>query len=294
MKMKKTIAVLAAIAAVAFLSVDEVENQALQISGVVSTPPGNLATVGSPISNTRVEYVEDGADDSTALVATTDQNGRFSFTAGNSGIVTASKSGRATISVGWRRGTGALRIELPSEATLTGRAYDMANRRSIANAYLSVVVAHRVNPHSKAVLADSGSFDFDGLPPGPATLFVQATGYAPAIARTTLGDGGNRNVDVGMLLEGSVSGSVVDGQNNAVSGALVDVLYSGFTDAALPVSGIGGHVLTGSDGLFKVTGIVPGEGFSIYAELEDGRRSNSQSLTATAGVPIENVVLTIQ
>lgn len=293
MRMKKMAPVLAAFVVVAIPSVSVVENQERQISGVVSTPPGNLATVGSPIANARVEYVEDGADNSTALVATTDQNGRFSFTAGDSGIVTASKSGRATISVGWRYGTGALRIELPSEVTLTGRAYDMANRRNIANAYVSVVVAHTVNPHSTAALADIGSFDFRGLPPGPATLFVQARGYAPAVARTTLSSG-SQTADVGMLLEGSVSGKVVDGQNNALSGALVEVSYNGFTDAALLASGIGGYILTGNDGLFRVTGIVPSQGFSIYATLEDGRRSNSQSLTATAGVPLQNVVLTIQ
>lgn len=294
MKTKKIIAMLAAGATVASLSVSKVENQGRQVSGVVSTTPSILAATGSPISNARVEYVEDGADDSTALVATTDQNGRFAFTAGGSGIVTASKSGRATISVGWGRDTGALRIELPSEATLTGRAYDMANRRSIANAYVSVMVDHPVNPHSTASLADGGSFDFRGLPPGSVTLFVQARGYAPAVARTTLAAGGSRNVEVGMLLEGSVSGNVVDGQNNAVSGALVEVVYNGFTDAALLSSGISGYILTGNDGLFRVTGIVPGEGFSIYAELADGRRSNSRLLTATAGIPLQNIVLTIQ
>ena len=96
-----------------------------------------------------------------------------------------------------------------------------------------------------------------------------------------------------MLLEGSVTGSVVDAQDNAVGGALVEIEYQGFPDAALLSSGVSGYVLTGDDGRFLVTGIVPNEGFSIYAELEDGSRSDSQTLTATPGTLIEGVVLTI-
>ena len=288
---KKMVAVLAAGAVVTFLSIDEVENQGRQVTGVVARTPSGLATTGSPIQNARVEYVEDGADDSTALVATTDQNGRFAFPAEGSGIVTASKSGLATISVGWRSGTGALRIELPSPATLTGRVYDMASRRTIVEAHVSVMVDHPVNPRSSAVLTDNGSFDFDGLPPGSAVLLVQARGYAPTAATATLTGGRSRNVEVGMLLEGSVTGSVVDAQGNAVGGALVEIEYQGFTDAALLSSGVSGYVLTGDDGRFLVTGIVPNEGFSIYAELEDGSRSDSQTLTATPGIPIESVVL---
>ncbi len=49
--------------------------------------------------------------------------------------------------------------------------------------------------------------------------------------------------------------------------------------------GIGGHVMTDDDGLFFVNGIVPNERFSIYAELEDGSRSDVQSLTTTPGDP---------
>ena len=293
-KMTKMVAALAACAAVAFLSIDEVENQERQITGVIARTPSGLITVGSPIQNASVEYVEDGAAGSTALIATTDRNGRFSFTAGGSGIVTASKSGFATISVGWRSDTGALRIELPAPATLTGRTYDMASRRTILGAHVSVMVDHEVNPHSSAVLTDTGSFEFRGLPPGSAVLLVQARGYAPTVETTTLAGGRSRNVEVGMLLEGSVVGNVVNAQNNAVGGALIEVMYDGFADAGLLASGISGHIMTGDDGRFRVNGIVPDQRFSIYAELEDGSRSGSQSLTATPGIPIENVVLTIQ
>ena len=294
MNTKKMIAMLAAVAAVAYLSVGEVENQERQITGIVEYPLSDLETVKRPIRNVRVEYVEDEADDRNALITTTDENGRFSFTAGESGVVTASKSGRTTISVGWQDGVGTLRIELPPPATLSGRTYDMATRRSIANAHVSVMVDHSVNPHSNAVLTETGDFAFTGLPPGSAVLMVQARGYAPTTATVTLAGGNSRNVDVGMLQEGSVTGMVVDAQGDAVSGALIEFAYGEFTDSALLLSGVGGHVLTGDDGQFLVTGIVPNERFSIYAELEDGSRSGSQTLTASPGMSIEGVVLRIE
>jgi len=63
------------------------------------------------------------------LVTTTDDDGRFSFDAGEPGVVTASKSGLTTISVGWRNDSGTLRIELPTPATLSGRAYKLDHYR---------------------------------------------------------------------------------------------------------------------------------------------------------------------
>lgn len=96
-----------------------------------------------------------------------------------------------------------------------------------------------------------------------------------------------------MLLEGSVSGSVVDSHSNAVANALVEVEYHGFTDSDLLSTGIGGYVMTDDDGLFFVTGIVPNEGFSIYAELENGNRSDVQSLTTAPGATLQNITLTL-
>ena len=295
MSTKKMIATVAAFAAVTSLSIDEVENQqGRQVTVVVTETPTGLESSGQSIQNARVEYVEDGADDSTAIASTTDANGSLKFTAGNPGIVTASKSGFTTISVGWRTDSGStLRIELPPPASLSGLVYDMANRQAILEAHVSVMVDHLVNPHSNAGLVENGNFAFDGLPPGTAVLLVQAPGFAPATASTTLISGDSHNVDVGMLLEGSVSGSVVDGQGDAVTGALIEIVYDGFENADLLSSGLSGYVLTGDDGLFLATGIVPNEQFSIYAELEDGSRSNVQTLTATPGFTIENVVLRI-
>ena len=295
MSTKKMVAAAAAFAVVASLSIDDVENQqGRQVTVVVTQTPTGLATTGQPIEDARVEYVEDGADDSASIASLTDANGSLKLTVGNPGIVTASKSGLTTISVGWRTDSGStLRIELPPPASLSGRVYDMANRQAVLEAHVSVVVDHTVNPHSNAGLVENGNFAFNGLPPGAAVLLVQAPGFAPATASTTLVAGDSHSVDVGLLLEGSVSGSVVDGDGDAVAGALVEIVYDGFENADLLSSGLSGYVLTGDDGLFYATGIVPNEQFTIYAELEDGSRSDTHTLSATPGITIENVVLRI-
>lgn len=45
--------------------------------------------------------------------------------------------------------------------------------------------------------------------------------------------------------------------------------------------------MSDSDGKFFVNGIVPDEGFEVYGETEDGRRSPSLSLQATPGVTVD-------
>ncbi len=151
MKMKKMLATVAAVAAVVSLSVGEVENQERQITVVVTQVPTGLASSGSPIPNAHVEYIEDGADAGTAIASTTDTNGSLKFTAGNPGVVTASKSGFTTISIGYNRSSDStLRIALPPPASLTGVVYDMATRRAVRDALVSVLADYSVNPHSNA------------------------------------------------------------------------------------------------------------------------------------------------
>jgi hypothetical protein len=136
------------------------------------------------------------------FTSTTDANGSLKLTVGNPGIVTVSKSGFTTISVGYESGS-TLRIELPSPASLSGSVYDMATRRAVGDAYVSVVADYSVNPHSNAVLTENGSFSFNGLPPSPTVLMARAPGFAPTIASTTLIADDSHNVNVGMLLEGA-------------------------------------------------------------------------------------------
>lgn len=269
-----------------------VENQARAVTGTVTTEPsGLLQSSGRPIEGVRIEYSEDGS--AAVHVTTTDASGNFSFPAGSSraGIVTASKSGLATVSVGWPPLAGSdLQIALPEPATLTGRIYDMATRRAVGRGLVSVMVDHSVNPVSASVFMDGGRYEFTGLLPGSATLAVNVQDYAPTYTTVSLAAGERQQADIGLLLDGSVIGTVVDADGSAVSGATISAEYLSFDGAAFVGHYIGGFTRTGTDGRFRVTGIVPDESFVVHAEL-DGRRISSSTLRATPGTPIEGVVL---
>lgn len=283
-------AVAALAAVLLFASGGVVENQERTISGVVVHAPTGLETIGRPVADARVEYAED--DGGSVEVTSTDANGRFDFPAGSDGIVTASKSGLTTISVGWRGGAGSseLRIELPRPASLEGRLYDMATRLNVGDGMVSVMVDHPVNPRSASMFVTNGQYEFDGLPPGPAVLVFHADGFAPTYSVVTLAAGARERADVGLLLDGIVGGRAVDAAGDPVVGAIVHVTYEGFEGAEILSGFIGGYTMTEAAGRFRVNGIVPDEGFVIYAE-SDGRQSESFILRATPGVPIENVVL---
>lgn len=295
MSISKILTLAALAAALVFIFGDVVENQERKIKGIVVQTPTGLNTTGRPVANARIEYM---GDNSTGVQSTTtDSNGRFELPSGTSGIVTASKSGLTTISVGYidspnsTMPSSELRIELPRPATLSGRLYDMATRRNAGAGMLAVVVDHEVNPRSAADFVTNGQYKFDGLPPGSATLVAHAEGFAPNTKTVTLTAGGSKTADIGLLLDGTVSGTVVDASGNAVAEAYVHVAYDGFDGDALLLSFVGGHRVSDSDGQFFVNGIVPNEGFAVYAETEDGRRSPSMSLQATPGITIENVTL---
>ncbi len=156
---------------------------------------------------------------------------------------------------------------------------------------VSLMVDHPINPVSDMAFMEDGRFSFEGLPPGPAVLVTHAQGFAPN-SRMTLGAGAREERRVGLLLEGVVSGGVVDSARQGVPAATIHVVYNaGFEGAEMLESFIGGHAFTGDEGRFIVNGIVPDEVFTIYAETEDGRRSGALTLEATPGIPIENVVL---
>ena len=125
------------------------------------------------------------------------------------------------------------------------------------------MVDNSVNIVSSAVFMRSGRFEFKGLPPGPALLIVHARGFAPAYTTLTLAAGESERVDVGLLLDGTVLGTVVGSDGNAQSGATIHAMYRGFAGAALVSSFIGGHLVSDADGRFRVNGIVPNEAFSI-------------------------------
>ena len=290
--MLKKIATVTVSAAILLLAMSTVvENQGRKVTGTVVAAPKGLEDAGQPLAGAPVEYVEDGSVD--VQVTTTDTKGYFEFPAGRSGVVTASYRQRATISVGWpsRNRTGELRIMLPRPSTLQGRLYDMSTRQTIREGMVSVMVDHPVNPVSNEVYMENGQFEFEGLPPGPALLVIHADGFAPTYTLATLEAGEQERTDIGLLLDGVVFGTVVDGTGDLVIGADIHAEYESYEGAVLLENFIGGITMTDLDGRFQLRGIVPDESFFIYATHEDGQRSARMRLRAMPGVPLENVVL---
>lgn len=287
--MKRTAILAITVAAAVSVLPITVQNQApRRVTGVVES-------AGRPVAGALVEYEEDG--EVGVETTTTDERGYFEFESGQQGIVTASKSGLAAISVLWPPWNAMpdLRIELPRSAALEGSLYDMMTRQTILEGKVSVSVDHDASPMSDTVFLEDGRFSFEDLPPGNGVLLVHAAGFAPHRGVLRLDAGEAQEMRIGLLLEGVVSGSVVDAEGEVVPEATVYVIYDAeFEDGELLESFLGGHMHTGDEGVFRVNGIVPDTPFSIYAETEDGRRSDTMTLEVVPGIPIENVILRIR
>lgn len=271
-----------------------VQNQgARKVEGVVvAAPTGSLSASFRPVAGARVEYEERGTGD--AQVATTDDKGRFEFPSGRQGVVTAIKSGFATISMGWppRNGGAQLRVVLPHPATVRGTLFDMATKRAVLDGAVTLIVDHPANLVSDAAHVENGRFEFEALPPGPAILVANADGFAPHFSTLTIDAGKTHALRIGLLLEGAVRGSVLDASGALVTGAVLSVVYdSAFAPGALLESFVGGRLVTGDDGMFAVERIVPDTSFRLYAEGEQGGRSEVVTLTVSPGLPLEGVVL---
>ena len=295
--LNKTLAIGGVFAVAALVTVDVVYNQGLRkVQGVVVEQPSGLRSDGPPVVGARVEYQEEGA--TTTQVTTTDDKGRFEFALGRRGIITASKSGLAPISLGWppRRQAGwALEIVLPRAATLRGAVYDLSSQQSVREGDVTVTVYHPANLVSSEAPVEGGAFTMEGLPPGPAILVAHAEGFAPHFSSLTIEAGKTRTVRVGLLLDGEVKGKVLDADGNPAESADLHVEYnSEFLAGEILVSFVGGFTFTDEDGAFSVNGIVPGEAFGLYAEGEDGSRSETLNLTTTPGIPLEGVVLRLR
>ena len=91
---------------------------------------------------------------------------------------------------------------------------------------------------------------------------------------------GNRNANIGLILEAKAAGQVVDGDGALVQGATVLGSY-GSDDYSLLEAYIGGQTVTGTDGRFDIGGVVPDQPVTLQAFLDDG--SQSESVTVTIG-----------
>ena len=219
-----------------------VQNQDLpNVAGVVVHSPSGGED--QPVQGARVEYRDDNTGE--VQVKSTNSDGSFEFAAEQSGIVTISKEGFVTISVGWPP-RDELRVELPQPAVLEGTLRNSATRRTVMDGVVTVTVDHPVSPLFDSIFTKTGAFAFRELPPGPAVVVAHAPGFAPTLLDFELGPEGEGE-DIGLRQESTVSGRVIEG-DESVGGAVVFLAYDDSFEAANVLeSFLGGRlVLNGS------------------------------------------------
>ena len=262
----------------------QVERTGRKVSGTVVS-----AVTQQPVPNARVQYEESGQPLQTTA---TDAKGYFEFPAGRLGVVTVATRDFGTARRRWPPPIGsALRVELLPPAIMRGTVSDLVTGR-LVGAQVNVMVQHPGNFVSHSATAESGKFQIEDLPPGPALVTARSEGFAPFVGTATVEGGKVREVRIGLRLEGQATGHVKDAEGEPVTGALVSASYTDLAGAGLLEGFVGGRPLTGSDGVFALRGLVPDTPIALHAEL-DGRRSAVQTVSVGPGMRRSNVVLTL-
>ena len=263
--------------------------QGRKVSGTVVDAVSEQAVAG-----TRVEYEEDGVVQATR----TDEKGYFEFGQGGLGVVTVRASDFGTAYARWPPQWGSsLRIHLRAPRTVTGAVIDMATRRAISQAVVNVLL-RSVNDNilSDTAITSGGSFTFDDLPAasGRVVYLARAEGFAPRVGDFALRDRGATNVQIGLFLDAVVEGTVLDASGSPVGGAAIEVKYSDDTEGGGLLAGlIGGQVQSGQDGVFRLEGVAPDHEVTLQAVLDDGRRSDTVTVTVGPGMMWTGLVLVV-
>ena len=134
----------------------------------------------------------------------------------------------------------------------------------------------------------------DDLPAGPAVLVVVADGYAPYWSAITL-ERDDHSARVGLLLEASATGTVIDSSGAPVLGAFVSVAYSDEAGGGGLLDGYTtGRLMTMSDGEFSIYGLLPDTPIEVQGFLEDGRSTDVVTINVSAGFVYEGLVLRVR
>lgn len=265
-----------------------VAQEARKITGVVQA-----ADSQRPVANAEVRYEERGmATQSTR----TDSKGRFEIpSAGRrGGIVTVTARNYGTARRSWPPREGLeLKFALTPPSVVTGTLVDAATRQGIEGR-VTVVVRHPLNHVSSTAMAALGTFQFDDLPAGPAVVYARAVGFAPHFGTLTVDAGKRVETQIGLLLEAAASGTVLD-RGEPVTGSRIHVGYDRSMLGAGTLAGfIRGRVMTNSEGMFRVSGLVPDTTIGLQAEL-NGRLSDIVTIRAIVpGMEQPGIVLRMQ
>lgn len=245
------------------------------------------ASTGRPIAGAHVQY----DDENLRQTTTTDAKGAFELPGpANRGVVTITAGKYGTQRKAWPPYAGStLDVFLRAPATLTGSVLDAVNRRPVARGMATLLVRSETGIVSSSDSIRGGSFEIDDLPPGPALLIARGEGYAPSASTLTIDAGRRSSVQVRLLLEASLSGTVQDSRGLPVDDAELYVRYPNEAVEEM-LAGMVNSAAGAEPGSFRLYGLVPDTQMEVHAEL-DGRQSPAVSARVGPGMEQTGVVL---
>lgn len=164
----------------------------------------------------------------------------------------------------------------------------LIDRRSGSPVRGSVAVLLRSpgNRGTFSEVAPNGTAEFFSLAPGTATLIVKAERFAPAVLTIELRAGQAEARAVTLSEAATVEGVVLDSAGRALPHAVMTVDYgSAANEQRLLAQLVGGRTRTGSDGTFRLTGIVPNTPVRVRATSNGRVVASSIPLVIDEGTP---------
>lgn len=264
-------------------SVAAVAQEGRKLTGVVEAGVSRR-----PVVDALVSYVDrQGGEIQTTR---TDSKGRFEIPRAVSGIVTVNARGYATTKRSWPPRQGReLRFELTPPAVLTGSVVDAATRAGVEGR-VTAVARSRFHHVSKSARV-RGAFQFIDLPAGSTNVYAYAERFAPYFGQMTIDAGKTQNLQISLLLEAVVSGTVLNADGSPAAGADVRVGYGRSLQGADILAGLArGFMVAGQEGEFGISGLVPDTSILLQAEL-GGRLSDVVTVQVAPGTERTGVVL---
>jgi hypothetical protein len=214
--------------------------------------------------------------------------------AGAPGVLTITADGFAPARLVWPPRMGQeTTVRLSRGASLR---VSLIDRRSGSPVPGSVAVLLRSpgNRGTFSEVAPNGTAEFFSLAPGTATVIVKAERFAPAVFTIELRAGQAEAQAVTLSEAATVEGVVLDSDGRPLSDAVMTVDYgSAANEQRLQL--VGGRTRTGSDGAFRLTGIVPNTlvrvratsngrvvASSVPLVIDEGTRATGATLRVTA------------
>ena len=176
---------------------------------------------------------------------------------------------------------------------LSGRVVD-ANTQGAIPADVTVIVETADGMVIDGADAASGAFRMRSLPAGTAIVYAVSEGYSPGWTELSLSTARAQTARLSLKLEAGLSGTVLNGQGEPVSGAFINTEYPDEVGAyGLLDSLTYGQRVTNASGEFDLFGLIADTTVTLQAETSDGVLSSPVTVKTSAGMTSGGVVLRV-